>query len=318
MPAYVILDGAQNQTLLGALHADHAPPWRCLFTGQLEPDMAVVAPYLVELEHSSAFTRRLLAEGWGQNWGVFLTSQLALPALWRHVRQQVHVYGPNMESLFFRFYDPRVMRNYLPTCPRQAAGRVLRAGRLLHRRGRGAGARARLVGGRRQARRARRRLEPAFRRPLESPRGACRAGQPRKKAAMPSSIELNIGHVPSPRRQRDDGDGDERAVPHRRAGRLLRPSARRARAAGRAPAGARGHRQLRDRVRPPRAAAPRSPACRTSWASRCASSSRRWTSSRPTRARAPARAGARARRRARERARPRPRPRAPAPRTPPR
>ena len=116
MPAYVILDGAQNQTLLGALHAAGAPPWRCLFTGQLEPDMAVVAPYLVELEPSSAFTRRLLAEGWGQNWGVFLTSRLALPALWRHVRQQVHVYGPNLESLYFRFYDPRVMRNYLPTC----------------------------------------------------------------------------------------------------------------------------------------------------------------------------------------------------------
>lgn len=116
MPAYVILDGAQNQTLLGALHGAGAPPWRCLFTGQLEPDMAVVAPYLVELEHSSAFTRRLLAECWGQNWGVFLTSKLELPALWRHVRQQVQVYGPNLESLYFRFYDPRVMRNYLPTC----------------------------------------------------------------------------------------------------------------------------------------------------------------------------------------------------------
>ncbi|MEP6502681.1 MAG: DUF4123 domain-containing protein [Betaproteobacteria bacterium] len=122
MPAYVILDGAQNQTLVGALHADGAPKWRCLFTGTLAPDMAVVAPYLVELEQSSAFTRRLLAEGWGQNWGVFLISQLALPALWRHVRAQVHVYGPKLEPLFFRFYDPRVMRSYLPTCtPQQLA-----------------------------------------------------------------------------------------------------------------------------------------------------------------------------------------------------
>ena len=119
MPAYVILDGAQNPSLLDALYADHAPRWRCLFTGQLEPDMATVAPYLVELDPSAAFTRRLLAEGWGQNWGVFLTSQLALPALWRHVRQQVQVYGPDMETLYFRFYDPRVMRSYLPTCSRE-------------------------------------------------------------------------------------------------------------------------------------------------------------------------------------------------------
>ena len=122
MPAYVILDGAQNPTLQEALYADGAPRWRCLFPGTLEPDMAVVAPYLVELEPSSAFTRRLLAEGWAQNWGVFLTSQLELPALWRHVRGQVQVYGPKLEPLYFRFYDPRVMRSYLPTCsPQQLA-----------------------------------------------------------------------------------------------------------------------------------------------------------------------------------------------------
>lgn len=115
-PAYAILDGAQNELLVGELHAAGAPPWRCLFMGELEPDMAVVAPYLVELEYSSAFTRRLLAEGWGQNRGVFLTSETPLPALWRHLRAQVMVYGPNLDPMFFRYYDPRVLRSFLPTC----------------------------------------------------------------------------------------------------------------------------------------------------------------------------------------------------------
>jgi len=121
-PAYAILDGARNELLLGALYADGAPRWRCLFAGELEPDMASVAPYLVELDPSASFTRRLLGEGWGQNWGVFLTSETPLPALWRHLRGQTMVYGPNLEPLYFRFYDPRVMRSYLPTCsPQQLA-----------------------------------------------------------------------------------------------------------------------------------------------------------------------------------------------------
>jgi hypothetical protein len=115
-PAFVILDGAQNDTLLPALHADGAPRWRCLFAGELEPDMAAVAPYLVELDPSAAFTRRLLAEGWGQNWGVFLTSATPLPALWRHLRALTTVYGPELDPLFFRFYDPRVLLSFLPTC----------------------------------------------------------------------------------------------------------------------------------------------------------------------------------------------------------
>jgi hypothetical protein len=115
-PAFAILDGARNEALIDALHADNAPPWRCLFPGDLAADMARVAPYLVELEQSSGFTRRLLAQGWGQNWGIFLTSSTPLPALWRHLRAQTRVYGPNLDPLYFRFYDPRVIRSYLPTC----------------------------------------------------------------------------------------------------------------------------------------------------------------------------------------------------------
>ena len=57
MPAYAILDGARNELLLGQLHGDDAPRWRCLFAGELEPDMAAVAPYLVELEPDAPWTK---------------------------------------------------------------------------------------------------------------------------------------------------------------------------------------------------------------------------------------------------------------------
>ena len=115
-PGFAVLDGARDENLLAALQADGAPPWRCLFAGELDPDMALVAPYLVELDPHGAFTQRLLREGWGQHRGVFVASAQPLPALWRHLRAQTGVYGPDLEPLFFRFYDPRVLRHTLPTC----------------------------------------------------------------------------------------------------------------------------------------------------------------------------------------------------------
>ena len=50
------------------------------------------------------------------------SSETPLAALWRHLRAQVMVYGPNLDPMYFRYYDPRVLRSFLPTCtPRQLA-----------------------------------------------------------------------------------------------------------------------------------------------------------------------------------------------------
>jgi len=119
-PAYVILDGALDDLLVPALQAAGAPAWRCLWAGELEPDMASVAPYLVELVPGSEFTRRVLSEAWGRNLGIFLASPVGLARTWRHLRQHARVQGPQLEPLYFRFYDPRVLRAWLPACtPRQ-------------------------------------------------------------------------------------------------------------------------------------------------------------------------------------------------------
>src|SRR5690242_10807589 len=67
---YALLDGASVPELRQKL-ADHEPEHICLYRGDLEPDMAEVAPYMVKLDNESPFTDWVLDRGWGNHWGIF-------------------------------------------------------------------------------------------------------------------------------------------------------------------------------------------------------------------------------------------------------
>ena len=105
-----MLDGAGVAGLLPRLHSPSAPLWSCLFQGQLEPEVAELAPYLLELPRQGPLCDWLLS-GWGSHWGVYLLAPEAmeLAALRRQLRQLGLVYGPAGETLLFRWYDPRVL-----------------------------------------------------------------------------------------------------------------------------------------------------------------------------------------------------------------
>jgi hypothetical protein len=112
---YAVLDGASVPSLLDQLY-EQQPEYACLYRGELEPDMAEVAPYLVRLEPDSDFTDWLIEKGWGRHWGIFALSGESLSAMRRHFRAFLIVYTPDNKPVYFRYYDPRVMRIYLPTC----------------------------------------------------------------------------------------------------------------------------------------------------------------------------------------------------------
>jgi hypothetical protein len=112
---YAVLDGASIPDLLERLAAapeEHA----CLYRGALHPELAARAPYLVKLRADGEFTRKVLTEGWGAHWGVFAITATGFEALRRHFRTFLRVRGPEGQVLYFRWYDPRVLRLYLPTC----------------------------------------------------------------------------------------------------------------------------------------------------------------------------------------------------------
>ena len=115
---YAVLDGASIENLLPMLYK-HEPENVCLYQGDLEPDMAEVAPYLVKLEREAKFTDWLLEIGWGNHYGIFAVAFSDLKQTRQHFRKFLTVYDSNGKPLLFRYYDPRVLRIFLPTCNTQ-------------------------------------------------------------------------------------------------------------------------------------------------------------------------------------------------------
>jgi pSer/pThr/pTyr-binding forkhead associated (FHA) protein len=114
-PLYAILDAARDIKIL-ALLLQHKEEYQSLYEGQEGAKLAQVAPYLVKLKKDSALLDTLVREGWGQSWGVYLTCPGEFAEVRRHLRHFLEVKLPDGKQVYFRFYDPRVLRTYLPTC----------------------------------------------------------------------------------------------------------------------------------------------------------------------------------------------------------
>jgi hypothetical protein len=120
---YAVVDGASVPDLLDKLYG-LLPEFACLERGELEPDVAEVAPYLVRLEADSEFARWLIGEGWGKHWCIYATSRDEMRALRRHFQSLFIVHDAEGTPLYFRFYDPRVLRRFLPTCSSEELARM--------------------------------------------------------------------------------------------------------------------------------------------------------------------------------------------------
>jgi hypothetical protein len=112
---FAVLDGASVPGLLDKLD-QWKPEFVCLYRGELKDDLAAVAPYLVRLEPESEMTEWILSKGWGNHWGIFAIAEADLQAMRQHFRKLLTVYDEKGKPLLFRYYDPRVLRVYLPTC----------------------------------------------------------------------------------------------------------------------------------------------------------------------------------------------------------
>jgi len=120
---YALLDAARDESIYPKI-VNSGLESTCLYRGEKARELAWVAPYLVELQREDPFTEWVVENGWGKSWGVFAGSPATLNELKRHFRTFIMVYDENGSSLYFRYYDPRVLRVYLPTCNAKELGIV--------------------------------------------------------------------------------------------------------------------------------------------------------------------------------------------------
>jgi hypothetical protein len=113
---YALLDAARHDDVLTLLYG-FSPEMRSLYEGESEARLGKSGPYLVSLSSQDDLLKALLRKGWGQAWGVFLTSQGNFAEVRRHLRTLLMVKRERDGSeMYFRFYDPRVLSVFLPTC----------------------------------------------------------------------------------------------------------------------------------------------------------------------------------------------------------
>lgn len=115
IPTWAILDCARDERIYSAIERSSRENC-CLFAGSITPALRQVAPHLVRLAPHDRFTTYVLEHGWGNAWGILLRSHASLDGLRRHLRTFLRVRGPDGKHLLFRYYYPRVLRDYLPTC----------------------------------------------------------------------------------------------------------------------------------------------------------------------------------------------------------
>lgn len=116
-PLFAIFDAAQHPDIWESLSKLSPLQRQSLITGVAAKRYSRHMPYLVPLTPQSTETLRLIERGWNKGWYILFTSSSTIEALLSFFVDLTTIKDQNSgQQLLFRFYDPRVLRDFLTTC----------------------------------------------------------------------------------------------------------------------------------------------------------------------------------------------------------
>ncbi len=119
---YLLLDAARDPRIHDAINT-LGTRRHCIF-GDVPPALARVAPHLVAADTDTPIVSTFASEGRNRSWGMMLRSEASIDDLAEHLYGLVRARLPSGQEVLFRFWDPRIMRAYLPTCTPDELTRV--------------------------------------------------------------------------------------------------------------------------------------------------------------------------------------------------
>ena len=87
-----------------------------LYRGTNDEELNDFAPFLFIYDDHSEFATWYVKNGWGNSWGLIIKSEYLIEQNLNHFQKILIVKTEENQEIYFRFYDPRVLRIFLPTC----------------------------------------------------------------------------------------------------------------------------------------------------------------------------------------------------------
>ncbi|MCC7373202.1 MAG: DUF4123 domain-containing protein [Verrucomicrobiales bacterium] len=113
---YGVIDAARSYFRLGMVRL-LAATTQCLFAGEKGNRLDDVAPHLFQYDVSGQVAELIVGPGKDNDCGILFDSTVGFEVVRRHFRRFLVVRrARDMKKVLFRFYDPRVLRAFLPAC----------------------------------------------------------------------------------------------------------------------------------------------------------------------------------------------------------
>jgi hypothetical protein len=112
---YAIVDSASSDDVFRYFLTDNVH-YKSLFEGKMDIKFFGVSGFLVDCKKDSILFNWLTTEAWGTSCSIFFISKYPFDDVLKHFQKFIRVCLEDDDIVYFRFYDPRVLRLYLPTC----------------------------------------------------------------------------------------------------------------------------------------------------------------------------------------------------------